>query len=70
MANERDFDEAIKNTFNNKKNFKKLPTDFEIQKKQDQAILKLPNEEHIASIIIACDGANSKVREKNSNRSS
>jgi ubiquinone biosynthesis UbiH/UbiF/VisC/COQ6 family hydroxylase len=64
MANERDFDEAIKNTFNNKKNFKKLPTDFEIQKKQDQAILKLPNEEHIASIIIACDGANSKVRKK------
>lgn len=63
MANERDFDEAIKNTFN-KKNFKKLPTDFKIQKKQDQAILKLPNEEHIASIIIACDGANSKVREK------
>ena len=64
MANERDFDEAIKNTFNNKKKFKKLPTDFKIQKKQDQAILKLPNEEHIASIIIACDGANSKVREK------
>ena len=64
MANEKDFDEAIKNTFNNKKNFKKLPTDFEIKKKQDQAILKLPNEEHIASIIIACDGANSKVREK------
>ena len=29
-----------------------------------QAILKLPNEEHVASIIIACDGANSKVREK------
>ena len=54
----------IKNTFNNKKNFKKLPTDFEIKKKQNQAILKLPNEEHIASIIIACDGANSKVRDK------
>ena len=64
MANEKDFDEAIKNTFNNKKNFKKLPTDFEIKKKQDQAILKLLNEEHIASIIIACDGANSKVRDK------
>ena len=64
MANEKDFDEAIKNTFNNKKNFKKLSTDFEIKKKQDQAILKLPNEEHIASIIIACDGANSKVRDK------
>ena len=64
MANERDFDEAIKNIFNIKKNFKKLSTNFEIQKKQDQAILKLPNEEHIASIIIACDGANSMVREK------
>ena len=64
MVNEKDFDEAIKNTFNNKKNLKKLSTDFEIQKKQDQAILKLPNEDHMASIIIACDGANSKVREK------
>ena len=64
MANEKDFDEAIKNTFNNKKNFKKLSTDFEIQKKQDQAILKLPNQDHMASIIIACDGANSMVREK------
>jgi len=63
MANEKDFDEAIKNTFNNK-NLKKLSTDFNIQKKQDQAILKLPNGEHIASVIIACDGANSKVREK------
>ena len=64
MVNEKNFDEAIKNTFNYKKNFKKLPTDFEIKKKQDQAILKLPNEDHMASIIIACDGANSKVREK------
>ena len=64
MANDKDFDEAIKNTLHNKKNFKKLTTDFEIEKKQDQAILKLPNEEHIASIIIACDGANSKVRDK------
>ncbi|QZP18297.1 FAD-dependent monooxygenase [Methylophilales bacterium] len=63
MVNEKDFDEAIKNTFDNK-NLKKLSTDFEIQKKQDQAILKLPNEDHMASIIIACDGANSKVREK------
>jgi len=63
MANEKDFDEAIKNTFNNK-NLKKLSTDFNIQKKQDQVILKLPNGEHIASVIIACDGANSKVREK------
>ncbi|MDB4096576.1 FAD-dependent monooxygenase [Methylophilaceae bacterium] len=63
MANEKDFDEAIKNTRNNK-NLKKLPTDFNIQKKQDQAILKLPNGEYIASVIIACDGANSKVREK------
>ena len=62
MVNEKDFDEAIKNTFDNK-NLKKLSTDFEIQKKQDQAILKLPNEDHMASIIIACDGANSKVRE-------
>ena len=63
MANEKDFDEAIKNTFNNK-NLKKLSTDFNIKKKQDQAILKLPNGEYIASVIIACDGANSKVREK------
>jgi len=63
MVNEKDFDEAIKNTFDNK-NLKKLSTDFEIQKKQDQTILKLPNEDHMASIIIACDGANSKVREK------
>jgi len=64
MVNEKNFDEAIQSTLNNKKNFKKLPTDFEIKKKQDQAILKLPDKEHIASIIIACDGANSKVREK------
>jgi ubiquinone biosynthesis UbiH/UbiF/VisC/COQ6 family hydroxylase len=63
MANEKDFIEAIKNSFNNK-NLKKLSTDFNIQKKQDQAILKLPNGEHVASVIIACDGANSKVREK------
>ena len=63
MVNEKDFDGAIKNTFDNK-NLKKLSTDFEIQKKQDQTILKLPNEDHMASIIIACDGANSKVREK------
>ena len=63
MVNEKDFDEAIKNTFDNK-NLKKLSTDFEIKKKQDHAILKLPNEDHMASIIIACDGANSKVREK------
>ena len=58
MVNEKDFDEAIKNTFNSKKNLKKLSSDFEIQKKQDQAILKLPHEDHMASIIIACDSAN------------
>ena len=64
MVHEKNFNEAIKKTFNNEKNFKNLSTDFEIQKEQEQAILKLHNEEHKASIIIACDGANSKVREK------
>ena len=64
MVNEKYFNEAIKKTFNNEKNFKKLSTDFEIKKEQEQAILKLYNEEHKASIIIACDGANSMVREK------
>ena len=64
MVNEKDFNEAIKKTFNNEKNFKKLSTDFEIKKEQEQVILKLHNEEHKASIIIACDGANSMVREK------
>ena len=63
MSNRKDLDEAIKNTFENK-NLKILSTCFEIQKNQDQAIRKLPNEDHMASIIIACDGANSKVREK------
>ena len=64
MVNEKDLNEAIKKTFNNEKNFKKLSNDFEIKKEQEQAILKLHNEEHKASIIIACDGANSIVREK------
>jgi len=64
MVNEKDFNEAIKKTFNNEKNFKKLSTDFEIKKEQEQVILKLHNEEYKASIIIACDGANSMVREK------
>lgn len=64
MVNEKNFNEAIKKTFNNEKNFKKLSTDFEIKKEQEQAIVKLYNEEHKASIIIACDGANSMVREK------
>jgi len=64
MVNEKDFNEAIKKTFNNEKNFKKLSTDFEVKKEQEQAILKSHNEEHKASIIIACDGANSMVREK------
>ena len=64
MVNEKDFNEAIKKTFNNEKNFKKLSTDFEIKKEQEQVILKLHNEEHKASIVIACDGANSMVREK------
>ena len=56
------FDSSIKNSVT--LNFKKLSTDFEIKKEQEQAILKLHNEEHKASIIIACDGANSMVREK------
>ena len=64
MVNEKNFNEAIKKTLNNEKNFKKLSNDFEIKKEQEQAILKLHNEEHKASIIIACDGANSMVREK------
>ena len=64
MVNEKNFNEAIKKTLNNEKNFKKLSNGFEIKKEQEQAILKLHNEEHKASIIIACDGANSMVREK------
>jgi ubiquinone biosynthesis UbiH/UbiF/VisC/COQ6 family hydroxylase len=64
MVNEKDFNEAILETFNNEKNFKKLSTDFEIKTEQEQAILKLHNEEYKASIIIACDGANSMAREK------
>ena len=64
MVNEKNFNEAIKKTLNSEKNFKKLSNDFEIKKEQEQAILKLHNEEHKASIIIACDGANSMVREK------
>jgi ubiquinone biosynthesis UbiH/UbiF/VisC/COQ6 family hydroxylase len=64
MVNEKDFNVAIKKTFNNEKNFKKLSTDFEIKTEQEQVILKFHNEEHKASIIIACDGANSMVREK------
>ena len=64
MVNEKDFNVAIKKTFNNEKNFKKLSTDFEIKTEQEQAILKFHNEEYKASIIIACDGANSMVREK------
>jgi len=63
MANEKNFNEAIKKTFDNKNNFKKLSTDFEIKKEQEQVILKIHNIEHKASIIIACDGANSMVRE-------
>ena len=57
-------DKVLDKTFNNEKNFKKLSNGFEIKKEQEQAILKLHNEEHKASIIIACDGANSMVREK------
>ena len=64
MVNEKDFNVAIKKTFNSEKNFKKLSTDFEIKTEQEQAILKFHNEEYKASIIIACDGANSMVREK------
>jgi len=64
MVNEKDLNKAIKETFNNEKHFKKLATDFEIKKEQEKAILKSHNEEHKASIIIACDGANSMVREK------
>ena len=33
MANEKDFDEAIKNTFSINKNLRKLSTDFNIQEK-------------------------------------
>jgi len=64
MVNEKDFNEAIKKTFYSERVFKKLSTDFEIKKEQEQVILKVHNEEHKASIIIACDGANSMAREK------
>jgi len=70
MANEKDLNEAIKKKLNKKTNFKKIPSDFVIQGEQDHVRLKLSNEQHKASIIIACDGSKSLVRKKISIKSS
>ena len=67
MVNEKNFNEAIKKTLNNEKNFKKLSTDFElkvkseIQKQAVQFFLKdsilavLPIRKGLVSIVWSCD---------------
>jgi len=63
-VNEKYLTQAIKKLLNKRKNLKELSIDFEIKNKLNELTLEDIGEKYKASILIACDGANSLVRRK------